>query len=52
MKVTKDELIEIVKSASIDADLNHLDVSDITDMSRVFEDTNFNGDISKWNVPM
>jgi hypothetical protein len=44
-KVTRDELRKIVKTCAIDADLNYLDVSDITDMSWLFEVSKFNGDI-------
>jgi hypothetical protein len=50
MKVSREELLEIINSAAVDADLNYLDVCGVTDMSSLFENSRFNGDISKWYV--
>ena len=51
---TKDELKDIIKqrieSEGNKCDLNDIDTSNITDMSWIFDDSKFNGDISKWNV--
>ena len=51
---TKDELNDIIKqkikSEGNDCNLNDIDTSNITDMSSLFEYSDFNGDISRWNV--
>ena len=51
---TKQELIEIIeetiKEQGNNCDLNFIDVSNIEDMSHLFFQSQFNGDISKWDV--
>ena len=51
---TREELQDIIlrriKDEGNEVDLNNIDVSKINDMSFLFEGTNFNGDISSWNV--
>ena len=48
---TKEELISMITTYMATGDsLNNIDVSAITDMSHLFEDSEWDGDISSWDV--
>ena len=46
----KQILLDEIRRLGSDADLNHIDVSNVTDMRALFLHSPFSGDISKWNV--
>ena len=46
----KDIIVKRIKTEGNEVDLNDIDVSKITDMTSLFEGTNFNGNISQWDV--
>ena len=54
VKVSQDNLKQIIQkelqTQGLQADLNHLDMSAVTDMSSLFEEVDFQGNISSWDT--
>ena len=46
----KDLIKQEIKQNGPNCDLNHIDVSNVTNMFNTFSYSPFNGDISEWNV--
>ena len=49
-KELKAIILKRIREEGKEVDLNDIDVSNITDMSSLFEDLDFNGNISNWDV--
>ena len=46
----KDIILQRIEAEGKEVNLNDIDVLKITDMSHLFANTDFNGDISEWDV--
>ena len=49
-KTIKDIVEQEIEKYGLNADLNHIDVSNVTNMRKMFSYSQFNGDISHWDV--
>ncbi len=43
-------IIQEINESGHECNLNHIDVSQLKDMSYLFNDSKFNGDVSKWDT--